>query len=470
MINPLLNCRIQGVIWYQGEANVNDAMHYRKLFPAMILDWRNKFKQGDFPFYYVQIAPYKYYEAISGALLREAQLMTLSLPGTGMVVTTDIGNTEDMHPVNKQEVGRRLALIALAKAYKNDRIEYSGPLFKGFDIIENSAGIPNTIRIYFDHAGTGLVARGDNPVDFHIADKNKIFREAQVRIDGKTLLVWNDNIAEPQAVRFGFTNTDQPNLYNSEGLPASPFRTDDWQIYTGEVTIQSIVHKSKNGYQVEFSSDDPDALIRYSTNGVDPDISSRLYRRPFILKDTTEIRARAFREDIGSAKITSQKSRPHKSIRKKVRLRYPAAGRYSGGGALGLVDGIIGSEEFTDEPWLGFEAYDFHATIKLERAKHINNVQVRFLENQVAWIFLPAYVDISYSLDGKTYTSAKKIITSYDENKEGIAIEVFETDFSKENGRINFIKIYGKNLRRCPAWHPGAGDKAWIFADEIIIE
>jgi sialate O-acetylesterase len=136
MIHPLVKMAITGVIWYQGEANRNDALHYRKLFPAMIKDWRKQFNQGDFPFYYVQIAPYNYDKPMGGALVREAQLMTLELPETGMVVTTDIGDPENIHPVKKQEVGRRLARNALALHYGVKGLTYSGPIFERMEIGE----------------------------------------------------------------------------------------------------------------------------------------------------------------------------------------------------------------------------------------------------------------------------------------------------------------------------------------------
>lgn len=230
MIHPLLKMAITGVIWYQGEANRNDALHYRKLFPAMINDWRRGFNQGNFPFYYVQIAPYNYDEPMVGALVREAQLMALEAPGTGMVVTTDIGNPDDIHPVKKQEVGRRLARNALALHYGVKGLTYSGPIYDRMEIEENS-GIKKA-RIYFEHVARGLESTGGDPECFEIAGEDRQFYKAYASIDGDNILVWSDEVENPVAVRFGFNNTDQPNLYNSEGLPASPFRTDDWEVET----------------------------------------------------------------------------------------------------------------------------------------------------------------------------------------------------------------------------------------------
>ncbi|MBN1386878.1 MAG: sialate O-acetylesterase [Bacteroidales bacterium] len=230
MIHPIIKMAITGVIWYQGEANRNDALHYRKLFPAMISDWRKKFNQGDFPFYYVQIAPYNYDEPMVGALVCEAQLMALDVPGTGMVVTTDIGNPDDIHPVKKQEVGRRLARNALALHYGIEGLTYSGPVFERMEM-EDYNGVKRA-RLFFGHTARGLESTDGNPRCFEIAGDDRVFYEAHAIIEGDNVVVWSDEVSNPVAVRFGFSNIAEPNLYNSEGLPASPFRTDDWEVDT----------------------------------------------------------------------------------------------------------------------------------------------------------------------------------------------------------------------------------------------
>jgi sialate O-acetylesterase len=221
MIAPLVPFRMRGVIWYQGESNCSRAYQYRELFPAMISDWRMNWGQGDFPFYYVQIAPYKYHTEVMAAELREAQLMTLTVKNTGMVVTTDVGNLYDIHPRNKQAVGGRLALWALAKTYGKNLV-FSGPLYQGM-AVEGSK-----VRIRFDHVGGGLMARDGDLTHFTVAGKDQVFVPAKAEIDNDTVLVWCEEVAEPVAVRFGWSNTAEPNLFNVEGLPASPFRTDDW--------------------------------------------------------------------------------------------------------------------------------------------------------------------------------------------------------------------------------------------------
>jgi sialate O-acetylesterase len=223
MVSPLIPYAIKGVIWYQGEANRSRAYQYRKLFTVMIKSWRDKWGQGDFPFYYVQIAPYKYLKeaATVAAELREAQLMTLSIPNTGMVVTTDIGDANDIHPKNKQEAGRRLALWALAKTYGKNKA-YCGPIYKSMKLDDNK------IILQFDYAENGLVFKGSTLKGFTIAAADKKFVSAEAEIAGNTISVSSKEIANPVAVRYGWENNPVCNLYNKEGLPASPFRTDRW--------------------------------------------------------------------------------------------------------------------------------------------------------------------------------------------------------------------------------------------------
>jgi len=222
MIAPLIPYGVRGAIWYQGESNAGRAYQYRKLFPAMIQNWRKDWGRGDFPFYYVQIAPYKYKTEFTAAELREAQLMTLSVLNTGMVVTSDIGDPNDIHPRNKQEVGRRLALWALAKTYGNADIVFSGPIYRSMKIEADR------VRIFFDHVSGGLVSKGGQLTHFEIAGEDREFLPAQAVIDGETVVVSCEKVDRPLAVRFGWSNTAEPNFFNKAGLPASPFRTDDW--------------------------------------------------------------------------------------------------------------------------------------------------------------------------------------------------------------------------------------------------
>ena len=220
MIHPLRNFKIKGVVWYQGEGNAGRADKYHKLFSTMIAGWRESFGY-EFPFYFVQISPFNY-RNLNAAYLREAQLETMSLPKTGMAVTMDIGNLTDIHPKNKQEVGRRLALWALVNDYGRN-VVCSGPIYKESVFGDGKA------RLKFDHVGSGLATRDDKaPSFFEIAGPDKVFFPATADIDGAELIVSSGKVTEPKAVRYAFTSQAMPNLMNKEGLPASSFRTDSW--------------------------------------------------------------------------------------------------------------------------------------------------------------------------------------------------------------------------------------------------
>jgi sialate O-acetylesterase len=225
MIAPLLNYKIKGVIWYQGESNTGNPLEYQRLFPALIADWREKWNQGDFPFLYVQLASFM--EAREDpcesewAELREAQLKTLSVSNTAMAVVIDIGEWNDIHPLNKQDVGKRLALAAQRLAYGDNNIVRSGPIYKSMKIDGNK------IILTFTDTGGGLISRGGDELKrFAIAGADKRFVWAKAKIEGDKVIVWNDDITGPVAVRYGWAdNPEGANLYNREGLPASPFRT-----------------------------------------------------------------------------------------------------------------------------------------------------------------------------------------------------------------------------------------------------
>jgi sialate O-acetylesterase len=227
MIHPLIPFAIKGAIWYQGESNAGRAFQYRTLFPTMIKDWRQAWGRGDFPFYFVQLAnfmPRKDEPSESEwAELREAQTMTLRLPKTGMAVAIDVGEAGDIHPRNKMAVGERLARLALSKEYGINDVEPNGPLYSSMRI----AG--NQIEVTFANADRGLATlSGQTPTGFAIAGEDRKFVWAQAKIVGNTVVVWSPSIPKPVAVRYGWADNPVVNLINKSGLPASPFRTDDW--------------------------------------------------------------------------------------------------------------------------------------------------------------------------------------------------------------------------------------------------
>lgn len=231
MVNPLIPYGIRGVIWYQGEGNGGEGGLYKVLFPTLIADWRKKWGQGEYPFFYVQLANYQAVQTQPSeggwALLREAQLQTLATTNTGMASAIDLADPEDpfdIHPHNKREVGRRLSLIALAKTYEQKLPSHSGPIYKEMKVEDNQ------VRLLFSHVDGGLVAKGDGLKGFAIAGKDNAFQWADARIDGDTVVVSNPAVPEPVAVRYGWAGNPIGNLYNKEGLPASPFRTDSFPL------------------------------------------------------------------------------------------------------------------------------------------------------------------------------------------------------------------------------------------------
>lgn len=248
MIHPLLPYAIKGAIWYQGEANAGRAFQYRTAFPLMIKDWRAHWQQGDFPFYFVQLANYQdkkqQPEESAWAELREAQTMTLALPNTGMATIIDIGEAKDIHPRNKKDVGERLAAAALAKTYGKS-IPYSGPMY---DSMMETDG---KIRLKFEHTDGGLVAKplpetydlntSKNEVaplvlpkpdselqGFAVCGEDKVWKWASAKIEGNDVVVWADEVPQPIAVRYGWAHNPTCNLFNGAGFPAVPFRTDDF--------------------------------------------------------------------------------------------------------------------------------------------------------------------------------------------------------------------------------------------------
>jgi len=241
MIHPLIPYAFEGVLWYQGESNANRASQYRTAFPLLINDWRKKWNQGDFPFYYVQLSSFNEANGNSNngsywAELREAQTLTLKLANTGMCVTTDIGIPNNIHPTNKIDVGKRLAAIALNKVYKKNNI-YSGPRFKSMEIKQKE------VIIHFENTGSGLSTSDKNKLikGFEIAGIDQIFYPAKAIINANKLIISSDNCKNPVAVHYAWADdASDANLYNKEGFPAEPFRTDDWKTLSKNVKYKIV--------------------------------------------------------------------------------------------------------------------------------------------------------------------------------------------------------------------------------------
>ena len=225
MISPLLDLGIAGVIWYQGESNGHRGVDYRQLFPTLISEWRIRFRQGYFPFLFVQLAnfgePNQQVEAQGWPWLREAQAQALYLPYTGMATAVDVGDPYDIHPKDKRTVGERLALSALSIAYGQDTVS-QGPTYRSHHIVGNQ------VTVELDHAAGLHAANGEAPLGFALAGRNRVFYPAKATIKGNTVAVRSDSVSAPEAVRYGWAKNPVVNLYNRAALPAIPFRTDDW--------------------------------------------------------------------------------------------------------------------------------------------------------------------------------------------------------------------------------------------------
>jgi sialate O-acetylesterase len=462
MIAPLIPFGIRGAIWYQGESNTKEAKLYEKLFPAMISNWRSDWEQGDFPFYFAQIAPYNYETPMVCALLRDAQRKSLAVPNTGMAVTLDIGDPNDIHPRNKQEVGKRLALWALAKDYGKQNIVYSGPLYKSMKIEKNK------IRLLFDYVGKGLVAKGGELTHFEMAGEDRQFFPAGAKIDGKTIVVSSKQVKNPLAVRFAFQNTDEPNLFNKEGLPASSFRTDDWEIVTERVLISGKFDPASDEFVVTMKCELNPLEIRYTTDGSEPAKTSKLYSDALRFKESIELKARAFQGDISSVSVAENKFVRHLANGKKIKLTHPYSSRYPAGGDDALVNGIRGSDNFRDGNWQGFEGDDLFAVIDMGEQKEIRSISTGFIQVVNSWAFFPRTVEYAVSQDGQNYQTVATVTNDVPDNQPGNLIKEFAAKFSDVSAR--YVRVKAKNIGVCPDWHAGAGGKARLFVDEVVVE
>ena len=223
MVNPIAGFGIKGVLWYQGEANRKNHEEYPQLMQAMVADWRKRWNCGEWPFYYVQVAPFKYDNDKRSAYLREAQLRALKLiPNSAMAVTADVGKEASIHPPDKMTVARRLAYCALARDYGIGQLSFQGPVYKSMKISKD------TVDLTFDHAPNGLYAGAKDLTLFEIAGEDKVFHPAEAKITQTGIRVYSEQVKTPVAVRYAFKDWFTGELFNTEGLPASSFRTDNW--------------------------------------------------------------------------------------------------------------------------------------------------------------------------------------------------------------------------------------------------
>ena len=462
MIAPVIPFSIRGVIWYQGEANVPQPALYETLFPTMIQNWRLDWGGVDFPFYYVQIAPFDYDIPASGAALRDSQRKTLTLRNTGMVVTMDIGNPEDIHPKDKQSVGKRLALLALAKDYGKNDITWSGPLYHSMNI-EN-----DKIRLDFLYTSNGLISKDGELKHFEIAGKDQIFVPAVALIDGPSILVSAKEIKSPLAVRYAFQNTDEASLFNGDILPASSFRTDSWPLIVEATEINGFLDAERQDYIISMNCRFYPMEIRYTLDGNEPNHHSDLYKEPFHLKNSAMLRACAFDGETASTYFASLDIYYHLAFGDKPELKYPFSNKYKASGSGALTDGIRGSRNFRDGNWQGYYFNDLEGKIDLGKEKKIHKISAGFLQSPDDWIFYPKSVEILVSSNGQDFSSIGMLTPVQSISDQTVG----RNDFTLEikGLKIRYIMFKAASSKVCPQGHPGEGEKAWLFADEIIVE
>ncbi|MEI8203512.1 MAG: sialate O-acetylesterase [Bacteroidota bacterium] len=459
MIHPAINYTIKGAIWYQGEANINDADLYTTLFPAMIKSWRAAWNIGDFPFYYVQIAPYIYSRNNTSPYLREAQLKTLSVENTGMAVTMDIGNVNDIHPKNKIDVGKRLSLWALSKTYHQKDVKvYSGPVYKKMKV-EGSR-----VRLYFDYAETGLQAKNDLN-GFTIAGEDMNFVAANAVIEGSEVLVSAKTIANPVAVRYAFTDTSSATLFNKEWLPASSFRTDHQVLFCRMASIKFVKDTINENLFAYISGNDANTQIHYTLDGSAPTFNSPIYKDKILLQESVTIKAKVFEGKTPSLYSATSEFHRHNAWKKKVEYINKFSPLYKG---TGLTDGIRGSTNFRDGLWQGFLGEDVFVIIDMESSQPIGKINLSFLQDIGSWIFPPLYVDIYVANNKNEFSFYNSINNDTDLTKEGGFLKEFIFDMKHIKAR--YIKVVAKNMGLCPSWHIGAKNKAWVFIDEIEVD
>ena len=462
MINPIHNYAIKGFIWYQGESNRFDCDLYGTLFTSMIRSWRKYWGLADLPFYFVQIAPFDYSDSHEASgFLREAQEKALGLDFTGMVVTLDIGDNSDIHPKNKQEVGRRLALLAFEGAYNQPSAGYNSSPEYRFSRKEGER-----IQVYFKNSDL-LVSKGDKLTGFRIAGSDALFRPANAMIMGSSVMVWNSLISSPRYVRYAFQNTDTASVFDVNGLPAASFRTDSLPVNYRGVSIYASFNKSKKNWSVAMNCPDRNAVIRYSLNDSIPLISSDIYTDTLRPDSSCRIAANAYLKDIPSQSTSYINLHHHFALGCRAVLKNDPSEKYRGG-PYTLTDGICGSENFHDGKWLGFEAKDFETLIDLGMEQKISSVRLNFLVDVASYIFPPLLISIYTSADGHNYEQCACIKPpATDPKKLKAKTEIISFTSGKISRTARYVKVVAKNQKTNPPWHHAPGRKSWLFVDEV---
>jgi sialate O-acetylesterase len=451
MIRPLLNYTIKGAIWYQGESNASDARLYPALMNTMITSWRKAWQVGEFPFYYVQIAPFNYEEPYAGALLREAQLKCLSIPNTGMAVTLDIAeNVNDIHPKSKLEIGKRLAFWALNKTYGNTEVIFSGPVYSDMKISGSS------IVLNFNNPTGGLKLDKTSKSNFTIAGADHVFYPATIKVQENFLVVSSVKVKQPKAVRYAFSNTSVATLFNGAGLPAPSFRTDNWDIITENAVLKPFIDPATKTLTYQLTSKARESDIYYDFNKL-PTKKSPKFLMPIPSGRSETLFATVSRNGYLAETARSWRIVANKATGAEIIYKHPFSDRFIAGGKFALLDGITASENFQDESWQGFEGNDLDIVIDLGKTIQAKTIRSSFLSDNNSWIFLPKQVNVEVSEDGKSYKNIGEWNLKSGAEIKGAVIQPVIFQFKS---KIRYIKLTAINQETCPAWHPGSGNSA----------
>ncbi len=461
MIKPLVNYKIKGAIWYQGESNVKDYRLYPILMETLISSWRDDWNNPEMPFYYVQIAPFIYENPVTGALLREAQNKCLDIPHTGMAVSLDlVDKMEDIHPKNKWDIGKRLSLLALGKTYIMKNTISEGPKFKKYSIQKNN------IVLEFANPENGLQIQENNNTNFLIAGADRIFYPAKAIVKGQNVIVSSSKVSNPQAIRYAFENTSTANLFNNQGLPAGTFRSDSWDIITDKAKLVPIFDSVRGHVTYQLSSKARESDIYYNVDQA-PDKQSKLYQSPFEIEKSGTLYARVARDGYFAQETNMWTISKHEALNANVEYTSQYSWYYPSSGAQALVDGILGSTSFNDGQWQGFEGNDVEIVLNFENVKSVKSIQCRFLKDYSSWIFLPNRVKAEVSVDGIKFREVGNKELSNEKNDTSPMLTTLNFEV---NNKIRFVRLTAINQKQCPQWHDGNGQKAWIFTDEIIVK
>jgi hypothetical protein len=325
----------------------------------------------------------------------------------------------------------------------------------------------NKIRLNFDHVGSGLLCKGEKLTDFQIAGEDRVFFPAEAIIDDNTVLVSSKHVKNPLAVRFAFRNGDEPNFFNKEGLPASTFRTDNWELITDKAIINGSFDEKKGNIIISINTE-KDKEVRFTLDGTKPVSDSKIYSAPITITDDAIIKARVFVDGKASLLLSEMRIEKHLATGKSLEYKNKYVSRYSGGGNFALVNSVFGSMDFRDGRWQGFQGDNLEVVIDFETSTDISSVAVNCLQIVNSWIIFPKEIEVFISDDGLSFTKISVLENEIPLKTREDTIHSFKTQF--DTVKTKYLKVVAKNYGPLPEWHNGAGKDSWIFVDEIVVE